>query len=72
MILLIRSNEGAPFGIGNIVHKREERDVSKFWRENLMEGSHLEDITWILEIGWVGYGPDSSGPAFQEWMCSIE
>jgi len=24
--------------------------------ENLMEESHLEDMAWILEIGWVGYG----------------
>jgi len=36
---------------------RERKETCKhFWMENLMEESHLEDMAWILEIGWVGYG----------------
>jgi len=27
MILLARSNQGGPFGMGNMAHKREKRNV---------------------------------------------
>jgi len=33
MILLARSNQGGPFGMGNMVHKREERCVNIFGGE---------------------------------------
>jgi hypothetical protein len=52
--------------------QEREKSCVDIFGENLMEGSYLEDIAWILEIGWVQYGPDSPGPAFQEWKCSME